>query len=188
MKLFISICCILFIFLSYQNTLVVSQGTSEGADNGDPSAPCVLPECAEIEPNQIGIQLYTGDKPAGIRFALYPKIKPTNPGILQSGDTITNAEWTRLWTFWTENCPRNNAANQFNENCMKDSGTITNNGRTVTWNWKDRTFYWYVKKHLYTYKPTCKPIPLSNLNTHTRTHHIIHSLKCGVSQVWIKWI
>ena len=152
MKLFISICCILFIFLSYQNTLVSSQATSQGADNGDPSAPCVLStqitECAEIEPNQIGIQLYTGDKPAGIRFALYPKIQPNNPGTLQSGDTITNAEWSKLWTFWTENCPRNNAQNQFSEICMKDSGTITNDDRSVTWNSWDRGFYWYVKKSI----------------------------------------
>ena len=135
--LWITVCLVL------TTTQFCSVTSTYGQDNGDPSAPCTLSDCATVEPTQLGVRLYTGDKPGGIRFAIFPKEKPLNPGVLQSGDVINSLQWTQLWRYWTESCPAANSVSKFNENCMQDSGSIIIMGKTFNWNHADRGFYWY---------------------------------------------
>ncbi len=42
-------------------------------DYGDPNANCTSSECAVIDAAQIGVSLYTGTTPSGIRFTVRPK-------------------------------------------------------------------------------------------------------------------
>ena len=42
-------------------------------DYGNPNANCTLSECATINAAQIGVSLYTGTTPSGIRFTVRPK-------------------------------------------------------------------------------------------------------------------
>ena len=95
-------------------------------------------DCATVEPTQLGVRLYTGDKPGGIRFAIFPKEKPSSPGVLQSGEVINDQQWTQLWLYWTENCPAVTSVSNFNEKCMQDSGRTTIMGKTFNWNSDDR--------------------------------------------------
>ncbi len=65
----ITICMLISMII----TQSVAQATGYGMvlqDYGDPNANCTLSECAIINAAQIGVSLYTGITPSGIRFTV----------------------------------------------------------------------------------------------------------------------
>jgi hypothetical protein len=115
-------------------TQSVAQATGYGMvlqDYGDPNANCTLSECAIINAAQIGVSLYTGITPSGIRFTVRPKDKSSlNTGLLlqaRIGNTddsinINNDEdRDALWKYFTTDCPKK-VGETYDDSCMNDEG------------------------------------------------------------------
>ena len=74
-------------------------------DYGDPTANCTLSECATVLATQIGVSLYTGKTPDGIRFAVRPKessaLNSENFVVSNSFDINDESDKNAIWNYFT---------------------------------------------------------------------------------------
>ena len=122
----------LMIFLLL-TAMIITQSVVFGTvsqDYGDPNANCTLSECATINAPQIGVSLYTGETPSGIRFTVRPKgisslntklIILESEGKVDSININNDKDRDALWKYFTTDCPKK-IGESYDDSCMNDEG------------------------------------------------------------------
>ena len=98
-------------------------------DYGDPTANCTLSECATVSATQVGVSLYTGKTPNGIRFTLRPK---DSSGLNTAMFTTSNSfdindqsDKNAIWNYFTSDVSQSRVVDAYIYATLSFTNTTT---------------------------------------------------------------